>query len=203
MENIVITGNVYDKYGSGNFITRRLMSGFLSALDQKLNNARASNETTILEIGVGEGHLASHIIKRFNPALYEGFDITTEVVSMARNNCPQGVFTVGSAYNLSDFQGRHFDIIIMAEVMEHLDKPQVALEEIKKLDFRTLILSVPYEPLWRVLNMARFYYLSDLGNTPGHVQHWNRKSFNRLLKPYFSIVETQIVFPWIMARVQK
>lgn len=203
MENKVITGNVYDKYGSGNFITRRLMAGFLSAIDQKLYKAGTSDETTILEIGIGEGHLASHITRRFNPALYEGFDITNDVVSMARNNCPQGVFSVGSAYDLSSYHGRYFDIVIMAEVMEHLDNPQVALEEIQKLNFRTLILSVPYEPLWRMLNIARFYYLRDFGNTPGHIQHWNQYEFGRLLKQYFPNVKTKIVFPWIMAEVQK
>ena len=38
---------------------------------------------------------------------------------------------------------------------------------------------MPREPLWRGLNMARGAYLKDLGNTPGHVNHWSKRSFHR------------------------
>ncbi len=44
-----------------------------------------------------------------------------------------------------------------------------------------LLVSVPREPLWRGLNMARGAYIKDLGNTPGHLNHWSRKAFVELL----------------------
>jgi hypothetical protein len=44
---------------------------------------------------------------------------------------------------------------------------------------RHLLVSVPREPLWRMLNMARGAYWPALGNTPGHLNHWSRRSFVR------------------------
>ncbi len=44
---------------------------------------------------------------------------------------------------------------------------------------RHLLVSVPREPLWRALNMARGAYWRELGNTPGHLNHWSRRSFVR------------------------
>ena len=38
-----------------------------------------------------------------------------------------------------------------------------------------LLVSVPREPLWRALNVARGAYLRELGNTPGHVNHWSKR----------------------------
>ena len=42
---------------------------------------------------------------------------------------------------------------------------------------RWLLVSVPHEPLWRALNVARGAYLRELGNTPGHLNHWTRAAF--------------------------
>ena len=41
----------------------------------------------------------------------------------------------------------------------------------------------PREPLWRGLNIARGAYLKDLGNTPGHLNHWSKRGFVALLSP--------------------
>ena len=44
-----------------------------------------------------------------------------------------------------------------------------------------ILLSVPKEPIWRICNMARGKYWKDLGNTPGHIQHWTKKKFCRMV----------------------
>ena len=48
---------------------------------------------------------------------------------------------------------------------------------------RWLLVSVPREPLWRGLNLARGSYLRELGNTPGHLNHWSKRRFASLLAP--------------------
>ena len=65
-----------------------------------------------------------------------------------------------------------------------------------------LLVSVPREPLWRALNMARGAYLTDLGNTPGHVNHWSRRGFEALLSRHGEVVETRSPFPWTMTLVR-
>ena len=67
---------------------------------------------------------------------------------------------------------------------------------------RYLLVSVPREPLWRGLNMARGAYLAQLGNTPGHLNHWSRRSFARLLSRFGQVVELRSPFPWTMLLVR-
>jgi hypothetical protein len=76
------------------------------------------------------------------------------------------------------------------------------LEEMRRVARRHLLVSVPREPLWRVLNVARGAYLRDLGNTPGHVNHWSRRGFLELLETYGELVEARAPFPWTMLLVR-
>ena len=88
------------------------------------------------------------------------------------------------------------------EVLEHVDEPERAVAEMARVAARWLLVSVPHEPLWRALNMARGAYLRELGNTPGHVNHWNRRSFVKLLARHGDVVQTRAPFPWTMLLVR-
>jgi hypothetical protein len=88
--------------------------------------------------------------------------------------------------------------MICCEVLEHLEEPRLALEKIRQLGPEFAIFSVPREPLWRITNMARFKYLSDLGNTPGHLQHWSKKGFITMIDACFEVVEIRSPYPWTM-----
>ena len=55
--------------------------------------------------------------------------------------------------------------------------PERALAEMARVARGYLLVSVPREPLWRALNIARGAYVRDLGNTPGHLNHWSRRAF--------------------------
>jgi hypothetical protein len=61
-----------------------------------------------------------------------------------------------------------------------------------------LILSVPREPLWRLLNIARGHYMCSFGNTPGHLQHWSASRFRSLVGRHAEIVESRTPLPWTM-----
>ena len=61
---------------------------------------------------------------------------------------------------------------------------------------------LPREPLWRGLNMARGAYLRDLGNTPGHVNHWSKRAFTSLLSRYGTVEQARSPFPWTMVLVR-
>ena len=52
------------------------------------------------------------------------------------------------------------------------------------------------------LNMARGAYVKDLGNTPGHVNHWSKRSFVSLLARHGEVVEARSPFPWTMLLVR-
>jgi len=47
--------------------------------------------------------------------------------------------------------------------------------------------------------MARGKYLSDFGNTPGHINHWSISAFKKLIKSSdFIILDKKYPFPWQM-----
>ena len=79
------------------------------------------------------------------------------------------------------------------------DTRSAALDVLAKLARPHLIASVPREPLWRILNVARGRYWSELGNTPGHLQHWSRTTFIALLQQRFEVIEVRNPLPWTMA----
>jgi hypothetical protein len=50
--------------------------------------------------------------------------------------------------------------------------------------------------------MARGAYWGALGNTPGHVNHWSKRSFTKLLERYGTVAEIRSPFPWTMLLVE-
>ncbi len=87
------------------------------------------------------------------------------------------------------------------EVLEHVPEPEATVAEMARVASRWLLVSVPREPLWRGLNMARGAYWRSLGNTPGHVNHWSRRSFVAMLGRYGTVAEVRSPFPWTAALV--
>src|ERR1700754_4604671 len=80
--------------------------------------------------------------------------------------------------------------------------PARALAEMARVASRWLLVSVPHEPLWRALNVARGAYVKDFGNTPGHLNHWSRRGFASLLGGYGQVVDARSPFPWTMLLVR-
>ena len=91
-----------------------------------------------------------------------------------------------------------FDLVMAIEVFEHLPDPAAALAELARVCSGSLIASVPFEPIWRIGNMARARYLRDLGNTPGHINHWTNRGFAKLVGTRFDVVDTANPMPWTM-----
>ena len=194
----VVVGNAYDKYGSRNPVVRRIMRGFEDALSGLFVKAAPSS---VHEIGCGEGYW----VLRWNRSgiAARGADFSSEAIRLARlNAAEQGVsadlFEVRSIYEL-EAQRDGADLLVCLEVLEHLERPDEALRALQRVVRNHLIVSVPREPVWRLLNLARGKYVADLGNTPGHVQHWSARAFTQLLARYFQLVEVRTPLPWTMA----
>jgi len=196
-----VAGNFFDKYRSENPIHRHLMNGFLKSASELLQGIHA---TTILEAGAGPGDLAARILPAagFEPAHYLGTDLCSEQVAMARVSHPEYRFEQASIYNLPAADAS-IDLVIACEVLEHVDEPERGLQELQRICRGTLLLSVPREPLWRVLNMARGKYLYALGNTPGHVQHFTPARLRCLCEKYFTVAQERRPLPWTMFRLTK
>jgi 2-polyprenyl-3-methyl-5-hydroxy-6-metoxy-1,4-benzoquinol methylase len=205
IEKGIVAGNVTDKYASGNPVHRWLMSGFL---DQVETFVRATGCKEIYEVGCGEGLLSLTMSSRIEGLRIRGSDFSEQVIATARsNNAERGgqcEFSVADVYALTPAEHRA-DLVICCEVLEHLDRPEEALKIIAGLASKYLIVSVPNEPLWRVLNFARGKYISDWGNTPGHLNHWSPGAFRAFLEREVIVEEVRCPLPWtvVLARPRR
>jgi ubiquinone/menaquinone biosynthesis C-methylase UbiE len=199
----VPTGNTYDKYGSTNPVVRRLMARFERTLDELFTIAEPA---TILDVGCGEGVLTEQWAARINPApptRIVGIDLEDPKLAAewAQRRRPNLTFAPMEVERL-EFADGEFELVAATEVLEHVTDPERALAEMARVAGRHLLVSVPHEPLWRALNMARGAYLRQLGNTPGHLNHWTRRSFVSLLGRYGEVAEVRAPFPWTMLLVR-
>ena len=195
----VPTGNTYDKYGSTNPVVKRLMRGFHDALDELWE---AAAPESVLDVGCGEGVLTSEWAERLRDGRIVGIDLDDPKLRAewdARRR-PNLEYRVEEATSLS-FEDGEFDMAAAIEVLEHVPEPEATLAEMARVARRHVLVSVPREPLWRMLNMARGAYLRDLGNTPGHLNHWSKVGFHSLLSGYGRVQEVRTPFPWTMLLV--
>ena len=202
-EDGIVVGNTYDKYNSKNPIARKLVDGFSSALSELVSIV---SPDAIHEVGCGEGYWT--LKWRAQGIAARGSDFSSIVIELARQNAAAQAldveFKVSDIYNLEPAQDAA-DLVVCCEVMEHLERPAEALQILKRLAKPYLIVSVPREPVWSWMNMARGKYWSDWGNTPGHIQRWSKGTFLALLQQEVDVLEVRSPLPWTMAlcRVRK
>jgi len=195
-----VTGNTYDKYGSTNPVVRRLMAGFERSLDELLTQA---DPRSVLDVGCGEGVLTQQWAERLTGRRVVGIDLDDPLIKAewAKRQAPNLEYRAMKAENLP-FADDEFDLASAIEVLEHVPDPEHTVAEMARVAQRWLLVSVPREPLWRGLNMARGAYLKDLGNTPGHLNHWSKRAFVALLSHHGKVVEARSPFPWTMLLVR-
>jgi len=198
--NDVIVGNVFDKYRSRNPIVKFLMNGFTKCF---LNLISPLTFNNIIEIGSGEGDIINLIknLKKKEFNIYAS-DISIDIL---RDNIPRekNLFLIVFDINNIPLKQNTFDLIICSEILEHLKEVDNPLQEINRISKKYILFSVPREPVWRFLNIARLRYLKNFGNTPGHLLHWSKKQFINLIKNRFKIIKIYSPLPWTMILCEK
>lgn len=194
----VETGNTYDKYAAKNPIERKLMDGFFAALDQSLPS---TSPARILEVGVGEGEVTARLVERFPDATFVGVDLPDP--ELAGHWDGKGFSPLFGDIGRLPFEDGTFDLVLAIEVLEHVPYPELALAELSRVGRRDLVVSVPRERIWCALNLARGKYISDLGNTPGHINHWTKKGFADLVGRRFDVRAVHSPLPWTMVAATK
>jgi 2-polyprenyl-3-methyl-5-hydroxy-6-metoxy-1,4-benzoquinol methylase len=195
----VPTGNTFDKYGSTNPVVRRLMAGFESALDGLFEQAQPGS---LLDVGCGEGVLTERWAQRLGTGRVVGIDLEDPKLQAEwkTRRLPNLEFRTMPAEHLP-FADGEFDLATAIEVLEHVPDPEHTVAEMARVARGHLLVSVPREPLWRALNVARGAYVKQLGNTPGHVNHWSKRSFLELLRRHGEVRQVRTPFPWTMVLV--
>lgn len=193
------------EYDSQNPISKKLYSNFYKKIDFILKNYFHENDK-LLEVGCGAAESSLRIQSTLDllksTATFEASEYDNRYVEKINSlDFPFKVIQE-SVYELTR-NDNEFDMVFLLEVLEHLEMPEVAIKELFRISSKYVVISVPNEPIWRMANMARFQYLKDLGNTPGHINHFNHSKLNKLVKPYGTIVKVFRPFPWIIIVVEK
>ncbi|QPC86943.1 methyltransferase domain-containing protein [Mesorhizobium sp. NBSH29] len=191
-----VAGNFYDKYNTKNPVARYLMDGFLASFD---NLTAKTGMRNAYEVGCGEGNLSMRLHEQgWN---VRGSDLESVSVEQANQQCTErGLppkFETRSLFDLKPAEASA-ELVICCEVLEHVPDTEQALAVLRTLAKPYLLVSVPREPIWRALNMARGKYLEKLGNTPGHINHWSSSAFIELLERSMKIEKVLKPLPWTM-----
>lgn len=197
----------YTEEGSGK-VGGKLIDNYFRNAGLLVESAGLSTDTPLraIELGCGEGFSTQRLAKLVPAnATLEASEYVAELVPKAQALNPSLTITEESVYELKHADDT-FDIIFLLEVLEHLDYPDKALAEIARVlkPEGILVLGVPREYLWCALNLARGKYITRLGNTIGHLNHWSTYTLKRYLTKHFGTVEdTKTPLPWTIVRAKK
>lgn len=188
------SGN-YKKYSNKNPLMGMIISNFLGQVKLIIDSLDGDN---ILDIGCGEGFVVNYL-KNKNII---GLDISKEALIIAKTQNPDNRFFRGDIYNLP-FQEDDFDIIMVMEVLEHINDVERAIDEIKRVSKQYCIFSVPNEPYFRFMNLLRGKNISRFGNDIEHIQNWSVGEFVKLLERHLEVLEVKRPFPWTLVLCEK
>jgi 2-polyprenyl-3-methyl-5-hydroxy-6-metoxy-1,4-benzoquinol methylase len=183
------------EYQSQNPVIKYLFNHFFRTINQII--IQLGPEDRILEVGCGAGESSRRIMQMLSDQHFEVSEYDRRYVEMLKKTGFPARVSQESIYQLKR-EANQFDCIILLEVLEHLENYRAALKELFRVSKKHVILSVPNESLWRILNIARGKYIRDFGNTPGHINHWSPRRFAKLIEEFGICRRLYRPVPWIV-----
>lgn len=192
-------GNHTAKYTTGNPAIRWLTDRFIDRLTGQMAAIGRDRQPPAnpLEVGAGEGVISVALQERFGRAT--ALDLPDAGLRAEWRARPGPSYLHGNALQLP-FADDTFDLVVCVEVLEHVTDPTAALGELARVCRRHLLLSVPREPIFRGSNLLTGRYVKDLGNTPGHLNHWSSRGFASFVSSLADVRQVSRPFPWTIVR---
>jgi SAM-dependent methyltransferase len=187
----VTVGEDEAKYNSHNVVVRWL----IARLMRELRGAAGSTDGIWVDVGIGEGFALEALQAR--AGLLVGVEYRGDKLRKALERVPRSSGVRADA-RLLPLMDRSADIVTCLEVLEHLETPERAIEELARVCRGECIVSVPWEPFFRLGNFCRGKDLGRWGNNPEHVQHFRPASLHRLLSRSFADVTVHPCLPWLI-----
>jgi ubiquinone/menaquinone biosynthesis C-methylase UbiE len=132
-------------------------------------------ETSLLDVGCGQGQASQRFPVKFGVAVYVGLDIASDSVREARAFHPGSTFLCGNILALP-FRDKSFDVVHSSYLFHHLqpERRAEAITEQLRVARRAVILEdlFGFEPgLWRHLHGA-YYRLVDKSDYRFTLKEW-------------------------------
>lgn len=190
------TSGNWQKYNNPNPVQQFLIGRFLNTVGCLFEQ---SNAQTLADIGCAEGFVVRHLQSLHPGIRHVGIDIDVAALRRGKQLSPNSRSQQATIYHIP-YQSRAFDLVLCLEVLEHLDNPEKAIAELKRITNRYCLIGVPHEPFFRLANFLRGKNIVRLGNDIEHIHHWNRTSLTRLLQNSGLVVQViRSSFPWLVA----
>lgn len=197
----------YTEEGQGK-VGGKLIDNYFKNVSSLVDASKVTSRANVkaIELGCGEGFSTERLRKMLPDNVdLEASEYVDFLVPKAQERNPGVAVREESVYEIQA-DDNTYDLIFLLEVLEHLDYPDKALQEIARVvkPDGYLVLGVPREPLWCTLNMARGKYLTHFGNTPGHLNHWPSIALRRFVGKHFGPVKARRQpIPWTQVLAQK
>ena len=153
--------------------------GKADSVEQVLARRGVSPES-LLELGAGTGAVIAECARRGLAKEYWAVDYSESATEYLRDTVP-GVHVVAADITSPEFSlGRHFDVVVLSHVIEHLEEPREMLDALREMDFDHCVLEVPLDdlPVSRLKNLIR-----DRSENPaGHLQFFTANTFERMVR---------------------
>lgn len=184
------------KYGTSNPVVQKLLARWMGTLHEVLGTPAGA----IVDVGIGEGFA----LERMFPAGTEviGLEYRHDKALVASEKL-SAVSVVRGDAGVLPFPDRSADLVTSIEVLEHLPGFEQAVAEMARITKGRLVVSVPWEPWFRLGNLGRGKNVKRWGNDPEHVNFFNPKRLERALDKHFAEVKTHKAFPWIIAEASQ
>lgn len=179
---------------------KALLCRFINNISKTLVKIGAST-TQGIDAGCGEGHMLGHLHAKGVLGGLVAVDVSQAHLAYATDHYPHFDYLAADLNHLP-FRNHSFDYVISTEVFEHLDDPDSAMAELRRIAKKGghLIISVPFEPFFHWGNIVRGKYWRRGGYTPDHKNLWRRHDFKKFIEPYVHIEREYgwKSFPWLL-----
>lgn len=189
----------YKKHTSSSKLQQKLLGKFNEAL---LAEAKELSPKTVLDVGCGEGFTLEMLRTNGVGESLEGVDFLDRAIELGKKEHPKLKLKQGTIYDL-DYKDNTFDLVICSEVLEHVEHPEKALQELVRVTKKNLLLSVPNEPIFMLGNFLRGKNVSRFGNDIEHINHWTFWMFEKFVSKHAVIKKVRYPIPWTLIVAQK
>lgn len=184
------------KYSTGNPVVQWLLARWM----RRLRSVLGTPTGVVVDVGVGEGFALERMFPT-GPAAggsVVALEYRHDKALVAASKLDRVSVVRGDA-GVLPFPDARADLVTSIEVLEHLPRFEQAVAEMARICRGRLVVSVPWEPWFRLGNLGRGKNVARLGNDPEHVQAFSPARLERALRTEFGQVRITRAFPWLIA----
>ena len=158
----------------------------------KIVSAITPDIKTIVDIGCGDGALSFLMAKRYPEAYVVGCDTDQTAINLAREKSNElygggNLEFVHKSFEKCSFDEGSIDVVVMCDVIEHIDQTRLVLNEVKRVG----------KPGGVLVNTTPHIRMDGIKWDRYHVREYSEESLFEMLSPIFPNTQVRAFSPKI------